>query len=86
MPLSDVDQHLMVPPVGLNRLSMSLFFDIGAAWDKGESPDYYRGVGIELLSEPRFGYLLGLQVRMGIARGIDGPGETKVYVQLGRSF
>ena len=86
VPLSDVDRAVMVPPVGLNRLSMSLFLDIGAAWDQGESPDYHRGVGIELLSEPRFGYLLGLQVRMGIARGIDGPGETKVYVQLGRSF
>jgi hypothetical protein len=86
VPLSDIDRHVMVPPVGLNRVSMSLFFDIGAAWDQGESPDYHRGVGIELLSELRFGYLFGLQARAGVARGLDGPGETKWYVRIGRSF
>lgn len=86
VPLSDVDRHFMVPPVGLNRVSMSLFLDIGAAWDPGASPDYHRGVGIELLSEMRFGYLSGLRVRAGVARGLDGPGETKAYLRIGRSF
>lgn len=86
VPLSDVDRHFMSPPVGLNRVSMSLFFDIGAAWDKGESPDYHRGVGLELLSEVRFGYLFGLRARAGVARGLDGPGETKWYLRVGRSF
>jgi hypothetical protein len=85
-PLSDVDRHFMSPPVGLNRVSMSLFFDIGAAWDSGASPDYHRGVGIELLSEVRFGYLLGLQVRAGVARGLDDPGKTVGYLRVGRSF
>jgi len=84
--LSDVDRHFMVPPVGLNRVSMSLFFDIGAAWDSGASPDYHRGVGIELLSELRFGYLSGLQVRAGVARGLDDPGKTMGYLRVGRSF
>ena len=86
VPLSDVDRHFMVPPVGLNRVSMSLFFDIGAAWDSGASPDYHRGVGIELLSDLRFGYLFGLQARAGVAWGLDGPGETKGYLRVGRSF
>jgi outer membrane protein assembly factor BamA len=86
VPLSDVDRHFMVPPVGMNRVSMSLFFDIGAAWDSGESPDYHRGVGIELLSDLRFGYLFGLQLRAGVAWGLDGPGETKGYLRIGRSF
>ena len=86
MPLSDVDRHFMVPPVGLNRVSMSLFFDIGAAWNSGASPDYHRGVGIELLSELRFGYLFGLQVRAGVAWGLDDPGKTKGYLRVGRSF
>jgi hypothetical protein len=85
-PLSDVDRHLMVPPVGLNRVSMSLFFDIGAAWDSGASPDYHRGVGIELLSELRFGYLSGLRLRAGVAWGLDDPGKTMGYLQIGRSF
>ena len=86
VPLSDVDRHFMSPPVGLNRVSMNLFFDIGAAWDKGESPDYHRGVGLELLSEVRFGYLFGVRARAGVARGLDGPGETKWYLRVGRSF
>lgn len=86
VPLSDVDRHIMVPPVGVNRLSMSLFLDVGAAWDSGASPDYHRGVGIELLSELRFGYLFGLQTRAGVARGLDGTGETKWYLRVGRSF
>jgi outer membrane protein assembly factor BamA len=86
IPLADVDRHLMVPPVGLNRVSMSVFFDIGAAWDAGTSPDYHRGVGIELLSELRAGYLFGLQVRAGVAKGLDGPGETRGYLRIGRSF
>jgi len=86
VPLSDVDRHLMVPPVGLNRVSMSLFLDIGAAWNSGASPDYHRGVGIELLSEIRFGYVAGLRVRAGVARGLDDTGKTTGYVQIGRSF
>jgi len=86
VPLSDVDRHFMAPPVGMNRLSASFFFDIGAAWDKNESPDYYRGVGAELLFEARLGYLFGLQARFGVARGLDGPGETKWYARVGRSF
>ena len=86
VPLSDVDRHVMSPPVGLNRISMSLYFDIGAAWDSGAAPDYHRGVGIELLSEVRFGYLFGLRARAGVARGLDGPGETKAYIRVGRSF
>jgi hypothetical protein len=86
IPLSDVDRHFMVPPVGLNRVSMSVFLDIGAAWNAGASPDYHRGVGIELLSELRAGYLFGLQVRAGVAKGLDGPGDTRGYLRVGRSF
>ena len=85
-PLADVDRHTMSPPVGLNRVSLSVFFDIGAAWNSGASPDYHRGVGIELLSEVRFGYLFGLQARAGVAWGLDDPGKTMGYLRVGRSF
>ena len=76
----------MVPPVGLNRLSLNLFTDIGAAWERDGRLDYHRGVGVELMSEVRFGYLFGLQARAGIARGIDEPGRTTAYLRVGRSF
>ncbi len=86
IPISDVDRHFMVPPVGLNRVSMSVFADTGSAWETGAPQHYFRGVGVELLSELRLGYLLGLQARAGVARGLDGPGKTVGYLRVGRSF
>jgi outer membrane protein assembly factor BamA len=85
-PLSDVDRHFMSPPVGLNRVSLNLFVDVGAAWEHSTSPDYHRGVGAELMSELRIGYLFAVQVRAGLARGIDAPGETTGYLRVGRAF
>lgn len=85
-PLRDIDRHLVVPPLGINRVSLNLFTDVGAAWERGASPDYHRGIGAELMSEPRFGYVFGLQARAGIARGLDQAGSTKIYLRVGRSF
>jgi hypothetical protein len=85
-PLRDIDRHLVVPPLGINRVSLNLFTDIGAAWEHGGAPDYHRGIGAELMSEPRFGYVFGLQARLGIARGLDQTGSTKIYLRVGRSF
>jgi hypothetical protein len=84
--LADLDRHTMVPPVGINRVSASLFFDVGAAWEHGEKPDYHRSVGIELLSELRLGYLFGIPARLGFAKGLDAPGRSTGYLQVGRSF
>jgi outer membrane protein assembly factor BamA len=85
-PLADVDRHRVVPPVGLNRLSLNVFADIGSAWEHGASPDYHRGFGVELMSELRVGYLFGLHARAGIAHGVDEPGKTTGYLRVGRSF
>jgi len=85
-PISDVDRNIMVPPVGLNRLSLTAFFDIGSAWNDGASQRYFKSGGLELLFEPRFGYLLGLQLRAGVARGFEAPGGTVGYLRVGRSF
>ena len=48
--------------------------------------DYHRSVGVELMSELRFGYMFGLNARAGIAKGIDAPGRTTGYLRVGRSF
>jgi hypothetical protein len=85
-PLADVDRHLVVPPVGLNRLSLNLFADAGAAWEPGARADYHRGIGVELMSELRIGYLFGLHARAGVARGVDALGKTTGYLRVGRSF
>jgi hypothetical protein len=85
-PLADVDRHDTSPPLGLNRVSLNLFMDVGAAWERDARPDYHRGVGAELMTELRFGYLFFLQARAGIAKGLDAPGETTGYLRVGRSF
>ena len=85
-PIADIDRHFMVPPVGANRLSMSVFYDTGAAWESGASPNYYDSAGIELLSEMRVGYLFGAQFRLGFAKGFDAPGRKVGYLRVGRSF
>jgi hypothetical protein len=86
IPLRDVDLHAMVPPVGLNRLALNVFYDLGAAWARGAEPDYHRGVGIELMAEVRLGYLFGADLRIGLADGLDEGGKTTAYLRLGRAF
>ena len=86
-PLADVDRHAMSPPLGLNRLSAAVFFDIGGTWTAGNGPAHYqRGVGVELLGELKLLYALGLQLRGGVARGLDEPSGTRAYLSLGRMF
>jgi hypothetical protein len=85
--LADIDRHAMVPPVGINRLSLAAFFDIGGAWSSGSGPDRWRrGAGVELLGDVQLLYALGLQLRAGVARGLDAPKGTRAYLTLGRSF
>ena len=86
LPLADVDRSFMVPPVGLNRISMNVFAEAGAAWNNADARDYHRSVGMELMTEPRLGYLLGFSLRLGVARGLDEGGFTQAYLRGGRSF
>ena len=84
-PLADIDRHAMSPPVGINRLSASVFMDAGSVWDNGNVRSrYYRGVGIELLGEVTLIYRLPLPLRLGVARGLDNPGGTRAYLQMGQ--
>ncbi len=86
-PLADIDRHFMSPPLGINRLSATAFFDIGGAWTDGSRPLHYqRGIGVELLGEVKLLYALGLHLRVGVARGLDEPKGTRGYLSLGRPF
>lgn len=87
LPLADIDRHAMVPAVGINRLSATVFADLGGAWSSGSGPAHWsRGVGVELLGEVKLLYALGLQLRLGVARALDGPRDTRGYLTAGRSF
>ena len=86
-PLSDIDRHAMVPPIGINRLSAAAFMDAGSVWDNGNARSrYYRGVGAELIGEIKLYYGIPLTLRLGIARGLDEPGGTHGYLMLGQMF
>jgi hypothetical protein len=87
-PIADVDWHGMAPPIGLNRLSGTAFVDAGGAWNPGASgPLRVRhGVGVEVLGELRLLYLQQVQLRLGVARGLDAPKGTVGYLSVGRAF
>ena len=85
-PLSDVDRHLTVPPGGLNRLSLSVFFEAGSAWNDAALQRAFKSAGVELLTGLRLGYLLPVQVRAGFARGFEAPGGNVGYLKIGREF
>jgi hypothetical protein len=86
-PLDDIDRHAMSPPVGIDRLSASVFMDAGSVWDNGSARSrYYRGAGVELLGEIKLLYRLPVPLRLGIARGLDAPSGNHVYIQLGQVF
>src|SRR5260221_2329985 len=48
IPISDVDRHLMVPPLGVNRISMSAFTEAGAGPGK-DPPDPCKNRGLEVV-------------------------------------
>ena len=87
-PLVDIDRHGMVPPLGINRLSATVFADAGQAFGAGSvaGAGWQRAVGVELLGEAKLFYALGLQLRLGLARGLDGRKDTRGYLTLGRAF
>jgi hypothetical protein len=85
-PLADIDRHAMVPPLGINRLSATLFATPAAPGTRPPPVPWHRGVGVELLAEAKLLYALGLQLRLGLARGLDEPRATRGYLTLSRGF
>ena len=88
IPLVEVFNGWMAPPVGLGKTAMSVFVDTGRASGGGNNGRYYTGVGVEFKPQ----VLLGLDnflldIRLGLAQGLDDDlGETNVYFSLGTSF
>jgi hypothetical protein len=85
VPISDVDRHFMVPPVGTNRVSIAVFAEGGKARDDAPR-QWYKSGGVELLWEVRVGYVFGAQLRAGVAKGFEAPGTAVAYLRFGRSF
>jgi hypothetical protein len=86
VPIADVDRHLMVPPVGLNRLSAGLFFEGGTAAEAAADAKAIRSRGVELFGELKLGYLLPLELRLGYAEALDEKRDKRAYLVMGRAF
>ena len=76
-----------VPPVGVGRESLTLFVDSGDAWNRGETTKTKTGVGAELNFEALLGYdLLRLPITLGVARGVNQGGESRLYLRVALPF
>lgn len=87
-PLWDLFDGFAMPPIGIGKSALHLFADHGAAWNDGESHDYFTGVGLEFRPALLVGFSnFRLDSTLGYARGLDKElGETKVYLRVGASF
>ncbi len=99
VPLALVDRGLGMLPLGLDKVSASLFTDAGFAWDDSYCPGFGTGtiihsdcnawiwsVGAELAADLGLGYEVPLRVRAGAALRIRESGHAGAWVALGSSF
>lgn len=88
MPIADVFDGFMAPPVGVGKVAATVFYDRGAAWNDEAERRYYAGAGAELSTDILLGFnLASLNLTVGAARGVDDEiGTDEVYVRLGASF
>jgi hypothetical protein len=87
-PISRIEYGWMVPPIGINQLHGTLFYDAGGVWNTGSGPDhYYTGAGFELDADLDVFYNVRLRTSLGFAKGLDNTlGENKVYLRIGSQF
>jgi len=86
-PIKQFEGGSMSPPIGLNQMSGTVFYNAGSVWSESFENDQLRqGVGVELNTEIVLGYGLGLGTRLGLAHGLDDDGETQVYLNLGGTY
>ncbi|VAW84825.1 hypothetical protein MNBD_GAMMA18-1513 [hydrothermal vent metagenome] len=86
LPITRLERTAAVPPIGLQQLHGALFYDLGSAWDEGESRQHKRGAGVELHGQLLLGYRLPLTLTLGMAKGLDEGGEKQVYLRLFGQF
>lgn len=86
-PLALVERGFMAPPVGMHQIHGTLFYDIGASWSTGSSPEkYYRGAGVEIGFDTSLFYFGVINITAGYAHGFDADGENQTYVRIGAAF
>ncbi|MBI3560957.1 MAG: PD40 domain-containing protein [Gammaproteobacteria bacterium] len=86
-PIRLVERGWMTPPLGLHQIHGTVFYDRGAAWDRGAPDKYYSGFGLEANAEVTLLYELRVQASLGLAHGQDRDlGGNQLYLRLGHNF
>ena len=99
LPIALVDRGIGMLPLGLDRISGSLFTDAGMAWNDIYCPGFGTGniiarncaswiwsVGAEFALDLGIGYEVPLRLRLGSALRIRDAGRAGAWVALGSSF
>ena len=88
-PMWLIQRGWMAPPIGINQLHGTVFYDVGGVWGEDQSgPDkYYAGTGFELDADLQLLYNLPLNLSLGYAHGFDDQiGNDIVYLRIGSQF
>lgn len=87
-PLLDLERGLSTLPFYLRKTWGAIFHDLGEAYGaEGFTLDDLRGsVGAEVYTQFAMGYIINLNLRIGIAHGWGKDGKTEGYFHLGVPF
>lgn len=86
-PVARIERGFMAPPVGIDQIHTTLFYEAGGAWDQDSSPqNYYRSAGLEFNMDTVLFYYLPLKMSFGYARALDLDDESEWYIRLGAAF
>lgn len=85
-PLWTIDRTFTTPPIGLSRITGSVFAESARVLNSNWS-DWHSGIGGELVGNVVLGYWLPLDLRLGVAHGFDSnDGGTRAYLSMGYAF
>jgi hypothetical protein len=91
-PLWYADHGISTLPVFLRTLSGAAFLDYGAAYNRLDLQDplsvFHAGVGAELWLDLFIEYYISVNLRLGVAKGLDStaPGGLQTYTVLSSAF
>ena len=86
-PLRRIERGITAPPLAIDQISASVFYEMGKAWDEqSNEQDYRSGSGLELYADTYIFYLFPVRFRLGYAVGHDEGGGDEFYLRLGTSF
>ena len=86
MPLALVGKSIGHLPLGIDKLAVAVFGDVGDAWAPGEDPRLHRlrSAGVELIGDVTMTYDLPLRARVGVAQ--PATGHPQLYAAFGADF